>query len=351
LYSKLSRISSEWGGIVEKQWDELFKTGDANVLRHVANASAHLQPLLLQYPKSTPIIATHQLCALTAAAAGFTNVINLVVDNYPQWLLCVPKTLNFMQGPVNYESFLRMGVRPEECKLGGHWCPREMVRNISIDCNRRLERAEERKPLRLLIPVGGAGAQRKFLLKLIESLADYIKSGKVQLLLNAGDHSHMKKAFLQVLNECTIDFDTISDITGVCAFQQKLLVDYQVEPTKSVTLFEFDEYFPAVAATDILCRITDVLICKPSELAFYCVPKIHIRRVGGHEAYGAVRSSELGDGTTEARKVSDAMSYIKLFLDYSDLLKSMNHAIINNDKIGIYNGCKNAVDLVLERSK
>jgi hypothetical protein len=78
-----------------------------------------LQPLLLAYPKDICMITTHQLVALTAAAAGFTNVVNLVVDNYPQWFLTVPKTLNIVQGPVNYQTFLKMGVRPNELQLAG----------------------------------------------------------------------------------------------------------------------------------------------------------------------------------------------------------------------------------------
>lgn len=55
-----------------------------------------------------------------------------------------------------------------------------------------------------------------------------------------------------------------------------------------MTLFAFKEYFPAVAATDVLTRVADVLACKPSELAFYPVPKLMIRRVGDHEQVSAV---------------------------------------------------------------
>lgn len=83
--------------------------GDANALRAAANVAAHLQPLLLAFPKDIPIITTHQLVALTASAAGFTNVVNLVVDNWPQWFLTVPNTTNIVQGPVNYEVCLRFG--------------------------------------------------------------------------------------------------------------------------------------------------------------------------------------------------------------------------------------------------
>ena len=126
-----------------------------------------------------------------------------------------------------------------------------------------------------------------------------------------------------------------------------------------MTLFAYDDYFPAVATTDLLCRVADVLCCKargpptqlhsiscskllphlapqPSELAFYPIPKLMIRRVGDHEvrytrdargcardvfevhlrsavtgasmmsrrqAYSALRASELGDGTLELREV------------------------------------------------
>ena len=35
---------------------------------------------------------------------------------------------------------------------------------------------------------------------------------------------------------------------------------------EAVTLFAFDDYFPAVATTDLLARVADVLCAKPSEL-------------------------------------------------------------------------------------
>jgi hypothetical protein len=55
--------------------------------------------------------------------------------------------------------------------------------------------------VRILIPVGGAGAQRSIVCKLVAALAPMVKFGKVQLLLNAGDHVHMKQAFEEVLHQ------------------------------------------------------------------------------------------------------------------------------------------------------
>jgi hypothetical protein len=345
LYSKFSRLATELGGPVEKLWGQAMKQGDADALRVASFTAAHLQPLLTAYPKDTPLITTHQLCALVAAAAGFTNVVNLVVDNYPQWFLVVPKTLNAVQGPVNYQSFLRMGVPANELRMAGHWCPVPLVKNIDADCSRRIERAEATplKARRLLIPVGGAGAQKTFITAMIEAVQHWIKEGKLQLFLNAGDHQHMKTAFMEVLDKCQLDYDMKTDIQGVWDFQKKLL-NPSNEPNKAITLFAFDEYFPAVATTDLLCRVADVLVCKPSELAFYCVPKLHIRRVGDHEADSARRAAEAGDGSLEAREVADAMRYLDLSLQQPpDLLIRWNEAIMDNNKIGMYDGCKNAV--------
>lgn len=133
------------------------------------------------------------------------------------------------------------------------------------------------------------------------------------------------------------------------AFRDNLLQGK--EPESTVTLFSFDTYFPAVATTDILSRVADILACKPSELAFYPVPKLMIRRVGDHEQYSALRAAELGDGTLEAREIEDAMTYVNLMIDKPDLLVQMNNSIIKNAEIGVYDGCKNAVRIALERAK
>lgn len=240
-----------------------------------------------------------------------------------------------------------MGVAADQLRLAGHWCPADLVKNIETDCKRRIARAQDPngKPRRLLIPVGGAGAQKSFIIQLIEAVEPWIRRGQLQLFLNAGDHKHMKTAFVEVLDKCNIDYDTVTTTKGVRDFQANLLKRGDPEPTKAVTLFAFDEYFPAVATTDLLCRVADVLTCKPSELAFYPIPKLHIRRVGDHEAYSAIRAAEVNDGSLEAREISDTLRYLELLCDNTcDLLPSWNQAIIDNQtKLSMYDGCLNAV--------
>mmetsp|Transcript_45915 Transcript_45915/g.111228 ORF Transcript_45915/g.111228 Transcript_45915/m.111228 type:complete len:550 (-) Transcript_45915:495-2144(-) len=354
LYSKFSRLATELGGVVEKLWGKAMKQGDADALRVAAMFANHLQPILGAYPKDIPMICTHQICALVASACGFTNVVNLVVDNYPQWFLVVPKTLNCVQGPVNYQSYIRYGVDPKAMKLAGHWCPQDMIANLDKDSKRRLANLslgqDKKQPLRLVIPVGGAGAQKTFIVGLIKALKGMLEDGKVQVFLNAGDHTHMKAAFRECLASTEIDHVEVNDIKGVHEFASNLL---EKDPKSSanlkpVTLFAFEDYFPAVASTDILCRCSDVLVCKPSELAFYPIPKLHIRRVGDHEADSARRACETGDGSMEAREVKDALHVMQLMVESPDLLQSMNEGVMKNNSIGMYNGCKNAVSLAVK---
>lgn len=354
-YSRGSRWASEMGGAIEALWGSFTKSGDEDSLRVTYQWGEMLRHILADLDRDSPIVATHSLVANAAVACGFRNVINLVIDNHAQWFVVVPGALNLVQGPTNYHAFLQMGVRPEDLRCAGHWIPRELVEGLDETCRRRIERARNGdasvEPLRLLIPVGGAGAQRKFIVNLVRALAPLVRQGKVRLFLNAGDHEHMKASFVQVLTETTLEYDTVEDMKGVLDFKDNLLKGQERPGHKAVTLFTYDDYFTAVATTDILCNVADVLACKPSELAFYPIPKLMIRRVGDHEEYSALRASELGDGTLEARTLDVCLKYVRLFLDVPDLLTNMNTAIMNNNKIGLYDGCKNAMRIALERAE
>lgn len=347
LYSKGSRLASELGGTVEKFWGSLTKSGDEDSLRVTYQFAQHMVPLINGLDKNSPVICSHSMVACAAIAAGFKNVINLVIDNHAQWFVVVPGVLNLVQGPSNYHSLLKMGVPEKDLALAGHWIPRDLVEGINDACARRNARRKAGKPLRIIIPVGGAGAQRKFIVSMVGALSNMVNEGKVQLFLNAADHAHMKEAFIGALESNAMEYDTVTDMSKLRAFKDEMLTG---EPTKNVTLFTYDDYFTAVATTDILCNIADVLACKPSELAFYPIPKLMIRRVGDHEAYSALRASELGDGTLEIREVPEAVRYVNVFLT-TNLMEMMNKSIENNNKIGVYDGCKNAMRIALERAE
>jgi hypothetical protein len=114
-------------------------------------------------------------------------------------------------------------------------------------------------------------------------------------------------------------------------------------------VFLHDNIFHAVYATNLLMRVTDVMITKPSELAFYPVPKIFNERVGGHEMWGAIRSAELGDGTVETRTVAQTLQAIDLLTDETDLLELYCEQIVKHKSIGTYDGAYRCVELATGR--
>ena len=94
-------------------------------------------------------------------------------------------------------------------------------------------------------------------------------------------------------------------------------------------------------------RSADVLITKPSELVFYPIPKLFIKRIGGHEQWGAIHSAEIGDGTLECRDIPHTLQMLDLFLNEKTLFADMCKNIIQNKAAGIYNGGYEVVKLAM----
>ena len=94
-----------------------------------------------------------------------------------------------------------------------------------------------------------------------------------------------------------------------------------------------------------------MLVTKPSELAFYPVPKLFIKRVGKHEMWGAIHSAEIGDGTLECRDIPHTLQMIDLFLKEDGLLFDMCDNIVKNKSIGIYDGAYKVVELAMGLKK
>jgi hypothetical protein len=63
-----------------------------------------------------------------------------------------------------------------------------------------------------------------------------------------------------------------------------------------------------------------------------------------------LHTSELGDGTLEAHEIEDCLEYVELFMK-KKLLMSLNEMIVKNNKIGIYDGCKDAIRIALEHAE
>ena len=98
-------------------------------------------------------------------------------------------------------------------------------------------------------------------------------------------------------------------------------------------------------------RSCDVLVTKPSELAFYPVPKLFIKRVGKHEMWGAIHSAEIGDGTLECRDIPHTLQMLDLFLQDDKMLTDMCDCIKMNKKMGIYDGAYNVIKIAMGMKK
>jgi hypothetical protein len=89
----------------------------------------------------------------------------------------------------------------------------------------------------------------------------------------------------------------------------------------------------------------DILVTKPSELAYYPIPKVFMRHIGGHEVYGAVNSQELGDGTFECPTEATVNGMLDRLLSDKEILVHMCKRIDELKKSGYYDGAYECVKL------
>ena len=98
-------------------------------------------------------------------------------------------------------------------------------------------------------------------------------------------------------------------------------------------------------------RSADVLLTKPSELEFYPIPKLFLKRIGGHEKWGAIHSAEMGDGTYEVAPGRETSAMIRLLQDEKEILLNMNSQILKNKNEGLYNGAYEVIRIAAGISK
>ncbi len=313
-----------------------------------------MAPVYKNVPKEIPVVATHVWPAQAAIHAGMLHVVNAIPDNWPM-------ALHFSEGSVHtiqcHNAY--MGYRicngmakdavlkpmPKEALVyTGHYIDHELTSHIETDCAARKARKEKGKPMRFLLTIGGAGAQREIFAAIIRHLLPAIRKSTATLYVNVGDYKNVWDALQSEIPEMkelsTEHFDAWQDTTR---FAEEALTG----DVTGIHGFYHANIFEAVYCTNLLMRSADVLVTKPSELAFYPIPKLFIRRVGKHEMWGAIHSAEIGDGTLECRDIPHTVQMIDLFLHEPDLLNDMCDNIITNQSIGIYDGAYKVVELAM----
>ncbi|SDB20591.1 hypothetical protein SAMN02910317_01024 [Ruminococcaceae bacterium FB2012] len=358
LYSLGSRLSQKSFLFNKFVWEPINSEGFRKLTYNCSDqkVSELMTGLYADLPKDIPFAATHVWPAQAAVHAGLTRVVNVVPDNWPMALHLSEGALHTVQTQSAYLGYKvlrgmdkKRMLKPmpdRDIAFTGHYIDHELVSNIEADCARRISRLEKGGPRRYLLTIGGAGAQQDIFIGIIKWLIPRIKREKAALFINLGDHydvwEQIKKR-LPELNELTSE--RIDDFEETASFAEAAL-DGEV---KGVHAFCHKDIFAAVYSTNLLMRACDVLITKPSELAFYPVPKLMIKRVGGHEAWGAVRAAELGDGTFECETLREIIGMLRVLQTDGSVLRFMCGNIVKGKQEGVYDGAYKAVKMLLER--
>ncbi len=303
-------------------------------------------------PSDVPMLTSHMWNCMGAVSGGMTNVVDMMFDNWPMAFQLTEGAKHAVQSPSGYYGFRVMHgfddhgkvlnpIPVDSIHFTGHHVDHEIVSNIEGDCSARLRRNANKEPRRILVTMGGAGAQRDLFKAIIEYALPLVKKKKAALFINLGDHKNNWEWLSNELKEYSDLISTHFTWEETREFTDHIR-DHEVE---GLHVFLFDNTFYAVYATNYLMRVMDVMITKPSELAFYPIPKIFNARVGGHEMWGAIRSAEIGDGTIETRTIPETLQAIDLFVNDDDLLSMYCDCIVKNKKIGIYDGAYKSVEL------
>jgi len=359
LYSLGSRMSQKSKLFNHFVWEPVNYEGFKKISYNSADQkNAELMTSIFKnIPKDIPLVATHVWPAQAALHADMKYVVNAIPDNWPMALHLAEGSLHTVQtyssllgyrnlNGMNKNKILKTMTSEDICYTG-HYIDHELVANIEKDCDARIARARDGKPVRFLLTIGGAGAQREIFANIIKYLLKHIKAGRAALYVNVGDYRNVWDELLVEIPEMkelatehfdnwddTVKFaeealDSANDITGIHGFYHANI-------------------FEAVYCTNLLMRSCDILVTKPSELAFYPVPKLFIKRVGGHERWGAIHSAEIGDGTYECQDIPHTLQMIQMFLKDRETIVEMCENIKRNKVAGIYDGAYEVVKKAFE---
>ncbi len=356
LYSMGSRLSQKSKLFNKKYWEPLNYEGFRQLTYNAGDQkNAELMaPVFRNIPKEIPVIGTHVWPAQAAIHAGMQHVVNAIPDNWPMALHFAEGAIHTIQTRQSYMGYrILNGMQgkdvlkpmPEGSLVyTGHYIDHELVANLETDCDARLARKNDGKPMRFLLTIGGAGAQRELFAAVIKHLLPLIKEKKAALYVNVGDYRKvwdvLCKGNKELAGLSTTHFNNWENTNSFA----EMAIDGDVE---GIHAFWHENIFEAVYCTNLLMRSADVLVTKPSELAFYPIPKLFLKRIGGHEKWGAIHSAEVGDGTLECEDVPHTLQMLDMFLGESEMFTQMCQCVKDNHKAGLYNGAYEVVKLAM----
>lgn len=358
LYSNGSRMSQKSRLFNRLIWEPLNYEGFKKLSYNAVDQknTELMIPIFNDIDRDIPFVATHVWPAQAAVHAGMKNVVNAIPDNWAMALHFSQGAIHAVQTDNVYLWYRTLKGMDKNKTLNcmpkgslyktGNYIDHELVSNVETDCNSRIERIKARKAKRYLLTIGGAGAQKEIFAKIIKKLLPEVKKNKACIYVNIGDYENVWRWLCQEMPELSdIATKHFNNFDETKSYAEKALT----EDVCGIHIFCHKNIFEAVYSTNLLMRSTDLLITKPSELAFYPVPKLFIKRVGKHEMWGAIHSSEMGDGTPELRKTSEVEQMLDLMISDDSIITNMCKCIIRNKNNGIYNGGYEVVKLATKQ--
>lgn len=349
MYSLASRISQRSRLFNHFVWEPLNSEGFKKITYNAKDQknSELLVPLFRHIPKDLPYIATHVWPSQAAIHAGMTNVVNAIPDNWPMGLHLSEGAIHTVQTPFAYFGYKTLngfakqplrGIPEDQLRAVGCYVDHELLVRLKEDNDLRRARVREGRPLRILMTVGGAGAGFDLFLGMVGHLLPLANAGKLLLVINFGDHKDVfakMEERLGKLNGKTF-FD---DYEGLLQYTASLRGK---DDTGLVSICNSD-LFQAVYSTNLLMPECDLLVTKPSELAYYPIPKLFMRHIGGHEVWGGIWGSQMGDSTPECPDTKSANAMLDRLLFDREILPHFCDRIDGLNEAGAYNGAYECV--------
>ena len=350
MYSLASRISQKSRLFNKFVWEPLNSEGFKKITYNAKDQknSELLVPIFKNIDKDIPYIATHVWPSQAAVHAGMTHVVNAIPDNWPMGLHLSEGAFHAVQTDFAYLGYKTLsgfakkplkGIPGDSIRTVGCYVDHEMLVNLKEDNDLRRQRTQDGKPMRILINVGGAGAGGKMFKEIIDRLIPYIKSKKVALFLNTGDHRDVFENLREHIGDrCELkllenDYDAFNANVKLIRHQD----------AEGITLIVNDDIFKAVYSTNLLIPVCDLMITKPSELSFYPIPKLFMKHIGGHEVYGAIHGREFGDSTDEYPTTKGLCEEIDRIISDREILPHLCNRIDELKAQGYYDGAYECV--------
>ena len=352
MYSLASRISQKSRLFNKIVWEPLNSEGFKKITYNAKDQknSELLVPIFKNIPKDIPYIATHVWPAQGAIHAGMKSVVNAIPDNWPMALHLAEGSIHAVQTPFAYLGYKTLGgfaktpllPMPEsDIKEVGCYVDHELLCDLENDNRKRIERVKGGGAVRILMNVGGAGAGGDLFRAMVEHLLPYVDRGEVALFLNTGDHKAVFDSMAELIGKRADLYSFQDDYEGL-----KARVDaIRDGDAHGVTLVCNGDIFRTVYATNLLMPVCDLLVTKPSELAYYPIPKLYMKHIGGHEIYGAIHGREFGDSTDEYPTKKGVCAALDTLLRDREIIPHLCLEINELKKKGYYDGAYRCVRL------